>query len=203
MTNNAAAGAQPHALPEIVNTFRAPNYHRGRMGLPILFYVRHNTETAAGNTSNAPSLLWFLNRASGVSIHHLIGRDGTRYDLVQRIDTAYHCGDATWGGVTGSMNGIGRLNLQSIGTEYESSSTAADPGDSYTDEQLWTGAYTEACSLLSYAGLEAVDHRQIAQPPGRRHDPSHFPLETHTRYLNAWLLFLKSVPDAERWRYFL
>lgn len=213
MTNNAAAGSQPGPLPPIDNTHRAPpgNFYPGRAGRTITKYIRHNTEGSS-------SIAWFLDPASGVSIQHLIARDGTRYDLVQRADTAFHCGDAMIGEYKGVVwvppappawpqrVKLGVLNLVSEGTEFESTSTRANPGNGYTDAQLWTGAHCEASAIVTWGLMpnrDCLDHLQIAMPPGRRWDPSHFPYDQYFSYVRAWLTFLRTVPEPSLPRYCL
>ncbi len=208
MTNSRShAILPPHPIPRIVSTLRCPtgNFHQGRGGNAIKYFIRHNTESSG--IGNAPSLSWFLSEQSGVSIHHLIARNGTRFDLVYRADIAFHAGSSAWGDDDGSLvvdsRRIGTLNVLSLGMEFESSSTEARPGNGYTDEQLWGGAYTEACSLVSYEDLVVLDHRQIAIPAGRRHDPSHFPLEIYSQYVGEWCDFLLALPDNERGKWCL
>jgi N-acetyl-anhydromuramyl-L-alanine amidase AmpD len=206
--DNAAAGAQPGPIPRIDNHYRAPegSYYPGRAGRAIKYLIRHDTE--AQSDSDHPSLAWFLFPASGVSIHHLITRAGVRLDMVFRVHTAFHCGVASYGTDGGSVvldpqTVIGALNLCSVGMEFESTATASHAGNGYTDAQLWCGAYTEACSILTWPGLVVLDHRQIAQPPGRRVDPSHFPLAQYLSYVRDWTTFLRTVPVAARGHYFL
>lgn len=205
MTNNAAPGAPPSPLPAIVNQFRSPNFHPGRGDQAIALFVEHNTEsTGAGN---APSLAWFRDPASGVSIHHLIARDGTRFDLVRRADTAYHTGEAAYNGRYGDVyhfpdgTRVALANVVSLGCEFESSATIENPGNGYTDAQLWTGAYTRACTVVSYGAIPCVMHAEIAQPPGRRHDPSWFPWDVYLPRVEAWIAWLRALPPAElpRW----
>lgn len=193
----------PHPLPRIVNELRAPAFLIGRGEHPIKYFIRHNTESSG--IGNAPSLKWFLSEQSGVSIHHLIARNGTRFDLVYRADTAYHCGTSAWADDDGSVmlhgTRVGLMNVLSLGMEFESSATHSAVGNGYTDEQLWSGAYTEACSLVSYEDLTVLDHRQIAIPSGRRFDPSHFPYPLYLDYVDRWRDYLLDLPDTERERW--
>lgn len=193
----------PHDIPEISNKLRSPSYAVGRGDNPVKYFIRHNTETRGD--SNAPSLSWFVSPQSGVSIHHLIARNGTRFDLVQRSDTAYHCGTSAWGEDKGTLvvgtKRVGAMNVLSIGVEFESQSTIKKPGNGYTDEQLWSGAYTEACSIVSYPDLIVLDHKQIALPEGRRHDPSNFPYEIYLDYVSRWVTFLQQSSDSAKGRW--
>lgn len=197
-------------LPRVDNkTFRADNNHYlvGRFGCPIKLSLLHNTETM--EPGNAPSGLWLSHQSPAPSAHHLYGRDGTRYDIVDRANTAYHAGSARWGVYGGSINQVGVVNLISIGHELESSSTLANPGNRYTDAQLNSLAYTLATEMVSYGyGWEGVaDHANVALPHGRRHDPSHFDdlrgpgLNTYRQELyirtERWVEFLRSLPADE------
>ena len=188
----------PGQLPNISRAFRADKNHmlKGRKGQSIKKLILHNTET--DEPGNAPSADWLsVNKASGVSINHLYGRDGTRYDLVDRADTAFHAGNSAWGDIKGSLGGVALMNLVSIGHELESSATIDQAGDGYTDAQYNSLAYTLATELISY-GLtwedDVLDHAQIAIPAGRRHDPSRFDRALLKRETDAWLAFLQSLP---------
>lgn len=205
---NAAAGSQPSPIPPIDSSHRADarHYHVGRGGHAIGLIVVHATETK--DPSNAPSLGWLTtNPTSQVSAHHLYGRDGTRYDLVARVDTAYHTGDSAWGPYHGDEGEIAVCNLAAIGHELESSAGRLgphDPGNGYTAAQIASLAYTLACELVSY-GLDPsaiVSHAQIAiNPVGRRHDPAWLDWPDLMRRVAAWVLFLRAVPDMEKEKY--
>lgn len=201
MTDSAAAGSQPGPIPPIDHAlYRADanHYQVGRGGSPIRCLVIHNTESAA-NTANAPSGRWLSTDSDPpVSIHHLYGRDGTRYDIVNRQDTAWHAGLASW-------RTYRSLNPISIGHEFESSANRWTIGNGYTQAQLASAAYTVACEMVSY-GLAwdcVISHASIALPAGRRSDPSAFPWDLFRLHVQAWQTFLESVPAAEQARYFI
>jgi N-acetylmuramoyl-L-alanine amidase len=186
--DTAAAGTQPGPIPPINNTlFRADtaHYQPGRTR-PITLICIHNTE--ATGSGDAPSGRWLsTDPNSAVSIHHLYGRSGTRYDLVHRVDTAWHAGVSEW-------HGTRQCNAISVGHELESSATATDAGDGYTDGQYAALAYTVACEMVQY---------RIALPAGRRHDPSAFNWDRFKRLTDAWRTFLQAVPPAEHDRWFI
>lgn len=198
----------PYLIPHIDRTsFVADDQHclRGRGAYKVKLLVLHNTET--NGEGNAPSGEWLsTDPESGASIHHLYGRDGTRYDVVPRVDTAYHCGVSRWKQWGGNIGGVGVCNLISIGHEFESNSTLARPGEGYSDAQLRSAGYTLATELVTY-GLEwerdVATHQQIAlpwygsnSPENRRNDPSHFPMDTLRGYMQEWLTFLRTINPA-------
>jgi N-acetyl-anhydromuramyl-L-alanine amidase AmpD len=206
MNNTAAAGAQPAPFPAIDNVTYVPDrdhYWPGRNGHRIRLILLHDTE----GTNSGP---WLSQVApGGESVHHLYGRDGRRYDIVQRVDTAYHAGVSAWGPWRGAevvgheANGtaveIGVLNLIGIGHEFESTASVAGPGNGYTAAQIASAAYTVATELVSY-GLDwraVACHRDVALPSGRRHDPSAFDLVAFKQQVAAWVTFLRSVPPSE------
>ena len=74
---------------------------------------------------------WFLNPASEVSAHYLVGRDGEIAQFVDEADIAWHAGKAAeW------PAGTGGVNSRSIGIELVATATSG-----YTGPQvgaLWT-----------------------------------------------------------------
>lgn len=186
----------PGPMPYIDNTTYPPDndhYSRGRNGRKIALLVVHATE---GVSSGA-----WLSQTSpgGESIHHLYARDGRRYDIVKRQDTAYHTGAATWRAFTGSEAGVAVCNWISIGHELESLASSKGPNNGYTPAQVAALAYTLACELVSY-GLDwscVVRHADIAIPAGRKTDPAWFDWAALKAQVDAWVQFLRSVPPGQ------
>lgn len=196
----AESPVPPAPLPVVSRIYRADalHYHPGRNGHAVKLLVLHNTESTG--TGDAPSAAWLSTaRGSGVSIHHLYGRSGTRYDIVDRVDTAYHTGAASWHTYSGLEDGVGICNLLSIGHELESSASERGKGNGYTLPQIATLAHCLATEMYSYHldwGAVAC-HRDIALPPGRRHDPAGFPLDVLKTQVDAWLSFFQALTPVE------
>lgn len=96
----------------------SPNYYLGRGSYQPEAIVIHIMEgTLAGTTS------WFQNKASKVSAHYGIGRDGRVHQYVQETDTAWHAGRVrlpTWSLIRKKNNGTYiNPNYYTIGIEHE------------------------------------------------------------------------------------
>jgi N-acetyl-anhydromuramyl-L-alanine amidase AmpD len=175
----------PGPLPPIIahRTCRAGYFTPGR-ALPVQAIVLHNTE-------GVNSLDW-LSGASPllrpVSIHVLVSADGTRHNVVDYGDTAYHVGTAK----------RPYLNANTLGLELENPSTA-DRAVPYPAVQIAVAAHCVATWLFSYGlGLDAlVRHGDIALPLGRRTDPNHFPLPRFLQLVVDWGVFFRALPAAE------
>lgn len=105
-----------------------------------------------------------------------LGRSGTIYIMGSGI--AWHAGPSDWAG-------FWDLNDESIGIEAESVGTR----DDWTPEQR--DVYPRLVAALLYFGRRGADraafHREVANPPGRKIDPS-FWYNPQTRNLIAWYL---------------
>ena len=208
MTTKMTVPLPTNPLPVNNTLYRADaqHYTKGREGHKIKLIVLHSTETTGKGPT--PSGLWLSTLSpppqGNVSAHHLYGRDGVRYDLVNRADTAYHTGDVAWGPYQG--DGAGWIcNLESIGHEFENSNTRRRTSEPYAMNVLLNGAWTVATEMISYgiAWDHVVCHRDIAtNPPGRRSDPDGFPLDVCKSFVDAWLSFLRGLTDratVARW----
>ena len=95
-----------------INWNPSPNYSTGRGCKKIIAIVNHQT---AGQGPGA--LSWLCNKASQASAHYLIYRDGTVYQLVRDLDTAWHAGGVnkpSWSLYDGT-----NPNRYTIGIEHE------------------------------------------------------------------------------------
>jgi len=94
------------------------------------FIVCHHT--GSGN-STWQQILKFFKRSDYLSVHYIIGKDGTIIQYVDDDDVAYHAGRSRWGARSD-------LNWCSIGIEVVSN------GHDYTNEQR--NALMELCKEL-------------------------------------------------------
>lgn len=184
MSTNPAAGSQPGPLPQIVYVRADRHHYQPGRREPIAYAVLHNTESAGDSTA------WLsTDPNSAVSAHVLVRRDGTRVNLVDYTDTAWHVGV--------SRSGISNAN--SLGLEFENASNGQGTQEAYSAAQLNTAAHCVATWLISY-GLpleHVVCHRDIAWPPGRRRDPSNLDIPAFLALVQAWVLFFRAVPERE------
>lgn len=176
----------PGALPSVSHAFTADAAHHdtGRGGHAIAGVALHNT---MGSDSRA----WLSTTSQPpVSIHALVFRDGTRYSIVAPLDTAWHVGSAR----------PGFTNARYLGVEFENLSNGLLVRQAYTAEQYNSGAHCVAGWLFSFGLVwaDVVDHKDIALPAGRRHDPANFDrarLQTETA---AWVAFFRRLPADQQ-----
>ncbi len=117
---------------------------------------------ATGGSAQA-SINWMQERASLVSVHYLISKYGTVYQLVREANVAYHAG-------VSDHLGLRNWNGFSIGIELENLDDGKDP---YPDLQIAALAALLR-SIVGHYGIEremVVTHAQVAYPPGRKVDP--------------------------------
>lgn len=149
-----AAGCAP--LPQYtslpVEQRPSPNFGERRPNFVILHH------TSSDSAQRALSTL--ADRASAVSAHYLIARDGKIYYLVDELARAWHAGASYWGGNRD-------LNSASIGIELDNNGV-----EPYAEAQV-------AALLELLADLKArydipaanfLGHGDVA--PGRKVDPS-------------------------------
>ncbi|MBT9590768.1 MAG: N-acetylmuramoyl-L-alanine amidase [Thiobacillus sp.] len=164
------------------------------------FLILHYT----ASSSAASTVAWFQDRASRVSAHLVIARDGTPTQLVPFNREAWHAGRSSWGSLSG-------LNRTSIGIELDNAGCLVRSGGkwvspltrrSYPDSEVTVAthkndppgtapsgwhAYTSAqiestleCGLAlsrQYPLADILGHDDIA--PGRKRDPGpDFPMES-------------------------
>lgn len=110
----------------------SPNFWHGRKGQRVLSIVLHIMQGTLHGTD-----AWFQNRASNVSAHYGIGKNGEIHKYVATSDSAWHAGEV--------VNPTAPLlleqpnvnpNLWSIGIEHEGMS-----GDALTSAQYATSLW--------------------------------------------------------------
>lgn len=138
------------------------------------------------------ALEWLVNEQLAdprkrVSIHYLIDKLGTVYQLVPDELAAWHAGVSSW-------HGEGHINERSIGIELENANDGKDP---YPPAQIHALLELSREKVRQYGILRhnVVRHLDIA--PGRKTDPAGFPWQT---YLDA--VFGQAPPsDLRRYIY--
>lgn len=149
-----AAGCAP--LPQYtslpVEQRPSPNFGERRPNFVILHHTSSN--------SAAHALSTLTDRASGVSTHYLIAKDGRIYYLVDELKRAWHAGASYWGGNRD-------LNSASIGIELDNN--GAEP---YAEAQIAALLELLADLQARYAipAANVLGHGDVA--PGRKVDPS-------------------------------
>jgi N-acetylmuramoyl-L-alanine amidase len=143
--------------PPIDYSYRSGNYNARPTGMAITAIVVHTTEG-----SWPGDIQWLCSSSSGVSCHYVISPDGDIYSIVDDSKRAWHAGDSSYAGKSD-------WNSFSIGIEV-----SHRQGQSYGFNQI--PAVTDLCQYLvaryPITRLETVMHRTIAQPPGRKSDPT-------------------------------
>lgn len=162
------------SLPPHINTSHPAQYFADRQGQQILAIVAHGT---VGTNS-----IDYLQSGGGrmVSIHRLIEKDGTQYDMVPERYGANHAGFSTWvyEGKTYSQNGI-NVNQVTLGFELENLQDGKDP---YTQDQLLSMGWLVNYWRAKYSHIPILRHADI--DPTRRSDTVGL-----------------SVPQIETWAY--
>lgn len=178
--------------PVIIHRQPSPQHYTKGRTQPISCIVIHNTE----GTNSVAWLSTARASAGRASIHVVVLPDGTRYNIVNYADTAFHVGIAK----------KPYRNSSSLGIEFENPSTERPPTPRavpYPDVQIAVGAHCVATWLFSY-GLRLEDivrHGDIALPVGRRTDPAYFPLPRFLRLVTDWLTFMRALPESEHHRW--
>lgn len=156
----------PVGVP-INSTRHSPNFS-SRHGAAVSMLVYH----ASGGTL-ASALAWLTSPASRVSSHFAIGKTGVIYQLVANDQAAWHAGASIWLGLDAQA-----IQDCSIGIELANADDGIDP---YPAAQI-AAAVALGRELIARYQIEprmVVRHRDIAQPPGRKHDPeNNFPWES-------------------------
>lgn len=137
-----------------------PSPNHGPRTKPIRLIVLHAT---AGKT-DAGDIGWMQRDISGVSYHVCIGRDGTRYTLVDDKRRAWHAGLSKWKGITD-------VNSISLGLAWCNRHDGTEP---LTPAQIAEARKVIAEWRALHPTIEAiVTHKEIA--PGRKSDPHKIP----------------------------
>jgi N-acetylmuramoyl-L-alanine amidase len=167
----ADPGASSMVTPPIVGDSGAtwtasPNFNaRIPQGVPVDVIVLHSTCTSTNDTSETVRL--FQDKASQVSSHYVVGKDGQIVQMVSETNRAWHAGVCRWQGRTD-------INSCSIGIEMVHRDQ--DPNDN------WPPAQVEAVARLLFdirsrhriSNDHVIFHSECAYPPGRKTDPQKF-----------------------------
>jgi hypothetical protein len=148
----------------IAHVYPSPNYNDRPAGTVPSAIVLHATVGDAG-----PSLSWLSNPSSEVSVHYLIDRDGTVYQMVPEALRAWHAGPSFYAGLSD-------WNNFSVGIELVNRNDGIDP---------YPAAQVEACKKLcvylvykyAIAPDMIVTHKMISGAITGKSDPKGFPLE--------------------------
>ena len=108
----------------------------------------------------------FLDPASKVSSHFVVGKDGTVVQMVSLTKRAWHAG-------VSCLDGVDSVNDYSIGIEMTNMNDGVDP---YPDKQYLAVAKIIRRCRKSYdiPDRRIVSHAKIALPQGRKNDPLGF-----------------------------
>lgn len=132
----------------------SPNHDARRPNFVILHHTTNDTAEQGLRTLTDP--------LQKVSAHYLIGRDGTRYQLVDERARAWHAGTSYWGGNRD-------VNSASIGIELDNNGNEA-----FAEAQIVSLLALLGDLRTRYAipGANVLGHADVA--PQRKADPSRF-----------------------------
>src|SRR6185312_9069858 len=143
---------------------------------PALVVIHHT-----GDATPEQALRTLTDRSRAVSVHYLVGRDGTVYQLVDERLRAWHAGISRWGGNAD-------VNSSSIGIELDN-----DGEEPFPDRQI-----TALLALLGdikaryhIPAANFVGHADVA--PQRKVDPSRY-FPWHTLALYGFGLWCEAPP---------
>jgi N-acetylmuramoyl-L-alanine amidase len=110
----------------------------------------------------AGAVEWLTNKASGVSAHVVIDREGKVYRLVPDSEKAWHAGKS-------SLWLEDNVNEYSLGVELEDTEDTSE----YTEAQLesLTQWCAEKCKTYTIPLNRIIGHEHVATPKGRKLDP--------------------------------
>ncbi|MBI5877177.1 MAG: N-acetylmuramoyl-L-alanine amidase [Chloroflexi bacterium] len=154
------------ALPEypLARIFPSDNYNDRPPETVPNAIVLHATVGESG-----PSLNWLANPVSGVSVHYLVDRDGSVYQMVDEVQRAWHAGPSFY-------NNLSDWNNFSIGIEMVNRNDGVDPYD-----PRMVAATRKLCAYLvrRYAVTPdmIVTHAMISGAITGKSDPRNFPLQ--------------------------
>ncbi|WP_454832745.1 N-acetylmuramoyl-L-alanine amidase [Pseudoxanthomonas wuyuanensis] len=150
----AACAHPPAHRNPLAEWVPSPNHEPRR---PILIVLHATEQTSVRRSLDT---LRTRNRGGPVSAHYLIGRDGSRYQLVADEQRAWHAGAGRWGTITD-------VNSVSIGIELDNDGAAQFP-PAQIDSLLVL--LTDLCDRLRIPRTQIVAHSDFA--PTRKRDPN-------------------------------
>ena len=157
--------AQDPVVADYPDAIWRPSPHRDARppGTIIDTIVLHDTETPGVRKAEIVAR-WFLDPASGVSAHYIIGKDGEVLQCVREEERAFHAGPSLFRGRT-------RVNDFSIGIELVNAQTGEDPFPEVQMESL----VRLVGHLARRWGIPAdrvVGHHDITNRPHLKRDPA-------------------------------
>jgi N-acetyl-anhydromuramyl-L-alanine amidase AmpD len=170
-------------LPFPYFTIFSPNYDDRSNFAPIDCVVIHSTvEPTTLGTVNI-----FLNPASGVSAHFVVGKDGQVIQMVPVEKRAWHAGAS-------ELEGRTSVNDFSIGIEMVNRNDGIDP---YPEAQIQAvaGIIRFVRSRYAIPDSRIVSHAQVARPAGRKSDPRGFDFAYLITLLNVLPRVPKELPS--------
>ena len=153
----------------------SPHADARPQGTVIDTIVLHDTETPGVRKAEVVAR-WFLNPASGVSAHYIVGKEGEVVQCVREADRAFHAGPSLF-------RGRSRVNDFSIGIELVNAQTGSDP---FTEVQMQTlvALVRHLCVRWSIPADRVVGHHDVTLRPHLKRDPApNFPWASFARAL--------------------
>ncbi len=111
----------------------------------------------------------FLNPATKVSSHFIVGKDGRVFQMVPIEKRAWHAG-------VSSLDGVNKVNDFSVGIEMVNANDGADPYPLAQMESV-AGLIRFIRSRYPVPDERIVSHASVALPAGRKSDPIGFDFE--------------------------
>lgn len=123
---------------------------------PILIVLHYTDQDSVQESLDT---LRTRNSGGPVSAHYLVGRDGSRYQLVSDERRAWHGGPGRWGTITD-------INSASIGIELDNDGSSPFPPEQIDSLLV---LLEDLCTRLRIPRTQVVGHQDFA--PGRKIDP--------------------------------
>ncbi|NLI00345.1 MAG: hypothetical protein GX446_12745 [Chthonomonadales bacterium] len=156
--------ARPYQRPEPSQWpfVASPNVDDRPSGARITCVVMHATEIE----TLVATIGCFRTRATKVSAHFIVDRDGTVVQMVPVTRRAWHAGRS-------ALEGIAHVNDFSVGIEMVNRGDGRDP---YPEAQIEAAASIVRLLRRRYAipDRRIVSHAHVARPAGRKEDPLGF-----------------------------
>jgi N-acetylmuramoyl-L-alanine amidase/AmpD protein len=115
----------------------------------------------------------FQRESSQVSAHYTIGKDGSIVQNVSTFDRAWHAG------VSKDVRGKENLNHFSVGIELVNLNDGKDP---YPAAQMDALKAIIVVLKRRFPIVQIASHEYIAQPYGRKSDPTNFPWDEFKQF---------------------
>lgn len=162
LPRSSAVPFVPPPMPLAYAYIASPNCDERPPGIGVSCVVLHATVVP----TIEETVQHFLNRASKVSAHFVVGKNGRVVQMVPIERRAWHAGVSEW-------EGVPHVNDYSIGIEMVNLNDGKDP---YTEAQIQAvaGIVRFLRSRYPIPDSRIVSHAQVALPAGRKSDPIGF-----------------------------